>query len=530
MKKKSAALVLISLSTMAFGAYSYSNRGLDNNSIKNIDYTLETRSSEEDYFDDVADLISGFVVTQKKIRHKIAKILKQDSFFLSSDKKEKYKKIISDLPNKGQYASRDVHRKTHGCYEAKLDIESSLQDDLNDQIQLIRDERSAEFISSKSKNRLPELVELVDDLGVFKPGMNYNAIVRLSNGHPGNRHDRLPDARGFAVKILPTDISLKENGALVANKNTMLDILTINFPTFFVNSAVKYKTINKWFLKSAEDNQGFLAKLYEGYSVFAPKILKGSGMTKLEQKLALKVNGSVIAHPLYEEYFSMVPSRLGKKGQSRAVKYVWKPASCHGGELEHKDYFTPKWSQTHNYSYPLSGIPSLNAIIFPKETIPPFKGSATYWNHYYLRDRVENTLKKNDFCYELYGQLYRDQRSTNIEDSTDVWLSSEKERASWMARVAGELKDAGYTKKIKAKRITPRIKIGTLRIAKIERSSRAENTKNCEDLSFNPWHGDVAHHKPLGQISRLKQKVYNAVRRTRHELNAINSKSLERLK
>ena len=56
----------------------------------------------------------------------------------------------------------------------------------------------------------------------------------------------------------------------------------------------------------------------------------------------------------------------------------------------------------------------------------------------------------------------------------------------------------------------------------------AVNSKTCEDLSFSPWNGDIADHKPLGVVSRFKRKVYNASRRERHELNGIDDRNIER--
>jgi hypothetical protein len=37
-------------------------------------------------------------------------------------------------------------------------------------------------------------------------------------------------------------------------------------------------------------------------------------------------------------------------------------------------------------------------------------------------------------------------------------------------------------------------------------------------MSFNPWHA-VPAHKPLGGINRLRQAVYQAISKLRHEMN-----------
>lgn len=512
MKKLLYFFSILSVATLA--SVNYYLTGLDNNSKNNIDLTLETPSTEEYLFSNVADLIQSFVVTQKKIRENIPHLL--NSNFISSSKRSQYKKVLEDLPNKGNYATRDVHRKTHGCYDAVLKINSDIKEKINAVISKTIKEREHEAPSSLLKNRIPELINSNHSLGLFQPSAKYNAVVRLSNGHPQNRHDKKPDARGFAVKLLPKEISLKSSNSETINSNTLLDIVTINFPTFFTNGASKYLAINKWFLKSGKDNHSIFQRIYEGISVF------GVGLTRLEKKLALKVNGSVIAHPLYEDYFSMVASRLGNHGEARAVKYVWTPTSCKGeNNPEYYNYFKPDWTVPHNYVYPITGDIAVKKL-------PPYKENQNYWNHYYLRDRIENTLKKDIFCYDLHVQLYRDQSSTNIEDSTDIWISSEKERKYWQKEVVREVRDEEYTTKIKNKKLAPRIKIGQLQFNKLDHRSKVQNTKQCEDLSFNPWNGAIEFHKPLSAISRMKQKVYNAVRKMRHRINNINTEDQER--
>jgi hypothetical protein len=521
MNKKTLKALVMAL-TLSSSVYGYhvmrDGQGLDNNHQDNIDTTLETKSTEEDLFDDTANLIASFVETQYKIRN----YLKHDlgSTFLRHlfVKDETKKRILEDLPNKGVYASRDVHRKTHGCFEGEIEVSDSIIYDLNNQIDKFIKERENEKI--EGKNVLPEMIAATHDLGVFQPGKKYKSIVRYSNGHPGNRHDKLPDARGMAVKFLETDVDLDQADTKEINSSTALDILTINFPTFFVNSASRYMTINKYFLKSAEDDQTKLwGKLVEGVAILA------TGMTGLEKKLALKTNGSIIENPLYEQYFSMVPSRLGRPGQARAIKYVWEPISCQDDSVIKNHKYQPSYTKLRNYAYPTKNLPILGP------NVPQFRNKQDQWKygHYYLRERAHSTLRAGDHCYQLYAQLYRDQETTNIEDSLDIWFGSKEEKIWWINEVADELNEADYMRKILYKKITPRIKIAKLTMKQLKQGQLAKNSKLCEDLSFNPWNGNVHYHKPLGQISRLKQKVYNTVRRTRHRLNAIDSSSQERL-
>lgn len=51
--------------------------------------------------------------------------------FLSRSDKSKYEKILSDLPRGGKYATRDVHRKTQGCFAGKLEIDKDIFKNIN---------------------------------------------------------------------------------------------------------------------------------------------------------------------------------------------------------------------------------------------------------------------------------------------------------------------------------------------------------------------------------------------------------------
>jgi len=377
-----------------------------------------------------------------------------------------------------------------------------------------------------------------EELGVLASGSSYDAVVRFSNGHPGNRPDKLPDARGFEVKILPKETlekaPIKEMNAEELNFATKLDILSINFPTFFVNDPIKYTKLNRVFLDSALDFKNKILSQAEGFwSIFV-----SADLTSLERKLALLTNGSVIYSPLYQEYFSMVPSRLGLEGSIRAVKYSWQPLACSADVVsefnQEKKKQWAEWTNDHTYAFP----PHQPSVI-SKHTSPY---SEADFPDDYLRGHVTDRLVSGDFCFQLYLQLYRDQVSTNIEDSTDLWPRSETEKKWWIDKVVpgefmwktdfnnSESRNA-YLQRFRQKQIAPPILAAKLMILKInadESMGAADNNKTCEDLSFSPWNGDIAYHKPLGIVSRMRRKIYNASRRTRHKLNGIDDKNRER--
>jgi hypothetical protein len=534
----------LSVSAIAMATLTFS-MGLDDNSLNDsFDGALETKQyeDEESSFSLVANTIIDFVLGQYATR--------KDKLHLDNpNPDEEHKLIYGDLP-KNHYATRDVHRKTNGCFKAKLNISKSLLNDINVSIGTIISDRSKETdIERKLRGKLPEMISAesgTDELGVFQPGSTYDAIVRYSNGHPKNNHDRIPDARGFAVKILqPNTISsgsLAEQSSEQFNKDTLLDILSINFPTFFVNerqSAKKYLAINEYFLDGAYDFGGKIQeKVKTLESVF------NVGMSAQEIIAALSVNGSVIKSAMFQEYFSMVPSRLGTAGAARAVKYFWTPVACTNASktqfAELMKTELPSWAKERSYQNPKRTL-----------DLPPYTSAAKKWwfslpeseadyPHDYLRRNIEKNLKGDAFCYELYLQPYRDMISTNIEDSSDVWLKDETQRTDWLKLMntldnkliwASKFNYFAYTdylKTINQKFSVKPIKAATLTINKIEQDEMVENSAVCEDLSFNPWNGNIAYHKPLGVVSRMKRRVYNASRITRHIMNEIKTEDLQR--
>ncbi|HEX4925666.1 MAG TPA: hypothetical protein VFV50_16340, partial [Bdellovibrionales bacterium] len=149
--------------------------------------------------------------------------------------------------------------------------------------------------------------------------------------------------------------------------------------------------------------------------------------------------------------------------------------------------------------------------------------------HDYLRANAKSKLTSGPACFGVMFQLYRDQLSTNIEDSTDIWLSSDADRDTWISMLkSGKNLASSYYRTVREKKYSPYIKVATLKIAKIEGDDPARNTKTCEDLSFNPWNGNIELHKPLGIVSRMKRRVYNASRRTRNTINNLPTQTWER--
>jgi hypothetical protein len=423
-------------------------------------------------------------------------------------------RILGDLPQRKTFATRDVHRKTHGCLAGTFKVRADLKKDGLDK-------------------------------GLFQPGKTYDAVIRYSNGNPKGLPDIEPDARGMAVKLLPegtlphddnTEAIVKqwlgdhrgqEIDPVEINRAGLLDIVTINFPTFFMNSPPKYAEVNKAFLHLTNNEDAVLErKLSEFMAIFLR--VKDSW----ERELALNVNGSIIYNPLYQKYYSMAPSRLGGKddSESTAVKYLWEP--CRGGVYEELlKINNPPWADVREYAHPIRGPIEKRRNSIPQEVRE---------NRNHLRTMVAQSLDSRSFeqdrtrppvCFELKVQKFISETDTPIEDTTAIWLESEEQRAQWL----GKHKIPDNEKRaVTSRQVTPFLTIGTLTISplpitEIEPAQgeagipQTRNHRHCEDLSFNPWNHVPEEHRPLGIVQRMKREVYAGSRNTRFRENQVKN-------
>ena len=392
--------------------------------------------------------------------------------------------IFNNLPQRKNFsATRDVHRKSHGCYAARVTI----------------------------NNDIPQSLQK----GLFQPGKTYDAIVRFSNGNPKNVHDFTPDARGMAVKFLPWGtLPESENQApsskkyfidglgnsinpVAINQATLLDMLAINFPVFFVNDPKKYVDINTAFLTTSDDPTAWLTHKWGEFSAVYLQ-----GLTAWEKELALNVNGSLILNPLHEEYWSMAAYRLGDYEDSNRTPLKFKFTPC-SQNLPKEG--VPSWTKEHVYAFPTE---SWNQYIL-SDQIDKLQRSG--WN--FLRKEAHDQLTNIELptsCFKLEVQPYLDPVSTPIEDTTDIWLESKPQQLAWSEKFAHpryaswfEANDLAHQRRARMiiKSISAPITIGLIELYKINypyfvdeygldrnlSGAMKDQIERCEDLSFNPW-------------------------------------------
>ena len=68
-------------------------------------------------------------------------------------------------------------------------------------------------------------------------------------------------------------------------------------------------------------------------------------------------------------------------------------------------------------------------------------------------------------------------------------------------------------------KLSPRVSVATLRIPR-QKFNSATQLDFAKRLSYNPWHC-IAEHRPLGNQSRARRRMYLELSRLRHEMNAV---------
>jgi hypothetical protein len=109
----------------------------------------------------------------------------------------------------------------------------------------------------------------------------------------------------------------------------------------------------------------------------------------------------------------------------------------------------------------------------------------------YLRDAMVQSLREGDVELDFRVQLQTDPHLMPIEDASVLW----------------------------PERLSPRVSVATLRLPRQTFNSHAQ-TAFSRRLSYNPWHA-IPDHRPLGNQSRARRRMYLELSTLRHSMNAV---------
>lgn len=109
----------------------------------------------------------------------------------------------------------------------------------------------------------------------------------------------------------------------------------------------------------------------------------------------------------------------------------------------------------------------------------------------YLRNAMVAALAAGDVEFDIRLQLQTDSHLMPIENNAVLWPED----------------------------LSPRVTVATLRLPRQSFDSRAQ-MEFAKRLSYNPWH-TIAEHRPLGNQSRARHRMYETLSKLRHSMNAV---------
>jgi hypothetical protein len=109
----------------------------------------------------------------------------------------------------------------------------------------------------------------------------------------------------------------------------------------------------------------------------------------------------------------------------------------------------------------------------------------------YLRDAMVASLAAGDVAFDVRVQRQTDPHLMPIENAAVLW----------------------------PERLSPRVSVATLRLPRQTFNTPAQ-MEFAKRLSYNPWHC-IPGHRPLGNQSRARRKMYAELSKLRHTMNAI---------
>ena len=109
----------------------------------------------------------------------------------------------------------------------------------------------------------------------------------------------------------------------------------------------------------------------------------------------------------------------------------------------------------------------------------------------YLRDAMVASLAQEDVEFDIRLQLQTDPHLMPIENNAVLW----------------------------PEKLSPRQSVATLRVPRQTFNSPSQ-LDFAKRLSYNPWHC-IPEHRPLGNQSRARRRMYDTLSKLRHTMNAV---------
>ncbi len=282
-------------------------------------------------------------------------------------------------------------------------------------IQRARDAKSGKFGRALHvKQHVGAVGELVvtatAGAGVFAtPGQRYPVYARFSNASSRRQNDKLPDARGFAIKLVGVPGKKLIPGM---EQEVTQDFLMLSDP------AIAFRDPHEFMI--------FQRAIKDGPLPLLPRMLAGYGLRRGFQVIGRLLEATKVSSFATVDFHTAAPIAWGDSAAKLAL--------------------------------------------FPTPSAAPAVAPAT------LRDDLTARLEAGPLTWTLRAQLFVDDQTTPIEDTSVAWSG-------------------------------PWIDLAQLTLQKRDPARAAEIDARTEQLSFDPWHAIEAH-RPLGAIMRCRAATY----------------------
>ena len=266
-------------------------------------------------------------------------------------------------------------------------------------------------------------------VGLFQPGAVYDSLVRFSNARGEVHGDLAKDQRGIAIRL-----KTAPGESLAPGDNMDIqDFLMTNTPVSFARNPTQFIEVGEILLN--------------GTSRVIPGLIKRYGLKEARRILGVFLAPVISFKPLQmNQYWSRTSYEYG----GYAVRYLIRPADV-----------SKVWSTGRQ-------------LIEVLRTVPR---RASHREHY-LREKLWETLREGEVCFEFCIQLFVDEKKTPVEDAYIEWKEAD----------------------------APPVPIARLTLPR--QNLDAQLAQEMEQMAFNPW--NTKEFTPLGLINLARKNVYGA--------------------
>jgi catalase len=213
-------------------------------------------------------------------------------------------------------------------------------------------------------------------VGLFQPGIAYEAMVRFSNARGEVLSDLSKDQRGIAVRM-KTDpaerLSPKED-------SNIQDFLMTNTPISFARNPVQFIEVGEILL--------------DGIGGVVPKLVKKYGFKEARRILSVFLEPVISFKPLQmNTYWSRTSYKFG----DTSMRFLLRPS---------------EGMKTLSAGAQLFGL--LRSLI---------RGGAQ--KDHYLREKLREALQEGDVCFDFCIQPFVDEKKTPIEQAYIEWKETD---------------------------------------------------------------------------------------------------------